>query len=232
MANYKTVPNQKVVKVNKEVCNKQNIYATINITAMEKAAQELAAGAFKLWVYFAKNQHGYEFALSSKEIEANFGIKIKQYNNAVDELIEKGYLVQQGESNSYLFMESAVIPKGNNENETLIPKGNNAVIPKSNNGVMPKSNNALLPKEIRNNTNTTLDNTIDNTDLELARGANSATARGAVAILEQIEIEGESAEILTAKEALKKYGLTACANRVATGKPNCFWISGELVRLV
>ncbi len=38
MANYKTVPNQKVVKVNKEVCNKQNIYATINITAMEKAA--------------------------------------------------------------------------------------------------------------------------------------------------------------------------------------------------
>jgi hypothetical protein len=159
-------------------------------------------------------------------------MKIKQYNNAIDELITQGYLVQQGESNSYLFMESGVIPKGNNENKTLMPKGNNAVIPKSNNGVMPKSNNALLPKEIRNNTNTTLDNTIDNTDLELARGANSATARGAVAILEQIEIEGESAQILTAKEALKKYGLTACANRVATGKPNCFWIGGELVRLV
>ncbi len=142
-------------------------------------------------------------------------------------------MVQQGESNSYLFMESAVIPKGNDEKDSVMPKSNNAVIPKSNNAVMPKSNNALLPKEIRNNTNTTLDNTIDNTDLELLPcGSNSATARGAVAILEQIEIEGESAQILTAKEAIKKYGLTACANRVATGKPNCFWISGELVRLV
>lgn len=31
MANYKTVPNQKTVRVKKEVCNKDNLYAAINL---------------------------------------------------------------------------------------------------------------------------------------------------------------------------------------------------------
>ena len=117
MANYKTVPNQKVVEVNKEVCNKQNLYATINLDAMGQAAQALDAGAFKLWIYFAKNQNGFEFALSSKEVENNFGMKIKQYNNAIDTLIDKGYLVRQGDSNKYRFNEKAVITKSNNGEE-------------------------------------------------------------------------------------------------------------------
>lgn len=38
MSGYKTVPNQKVVKVNKEQCDKQHLYATINLQAMESAA--------------------------------------------------------------------------------------------------------------------------------------------------------------------------------------------------
>ena len=42
---------------------------------MEQAARVLKAGAFKLWVYFAKNQNGYEFALSSKDALETFGIK-------------------------------------------------------------------------------------------------------------------------------------------------------------
>jgi ferredoxin len=128
---------------------------------MEQAAQKLDAGAFKLWVYFAKNQNGYEFALSSSEVEKTFGMKIKQYNNAVKELIEKGYLVEIC-GNCYKFCESGVITKEDNGNNCVMPKSNNGVMPKSNNAVMPKSNNALLPLEIRNNINTTLDNTKDN----------------------------------------------------------------------
>lgn len=156
----KTVPNQKKVRVNKEVCNQANIYAAINIAAMEQAAQKLDAGAFKLWIYFAKNQNAYEFALSSSEVEKVFGMKIKQYSNAVKELIEKGYLVEQS-GNAYNFFEVAVMPKEDNEKESVMPKGNNAVMPKKDNGVMPKGNNALLPQRIRNNTNTTLHNTED-----------------------------------------------------------------------
>ena len=101
----KTVPNQKVVKINKELCNKQNLYATINIRAMEEAAQRLqSAAAFQLWIYFAKNQDSYTFALSSKDVENRFGMKIKQYNNAISKLIEKGYLQQQS-GNIYNFYE-------------------------------------------------------------------------------------------------------------------------------
>ena len=156
MANYKTVPNQKVVKVDK-VETKGKIFAQIEMDALQSAAQSLDAGAFKLWVYFAKNQKGFEFALSSKDVLDTFGMKIKQYNNAVDELIEKGYLVAQG-GNKYLFSEVAVKPKGNNEKESVMPKSNNAVI--------TKSNNQLFPLGIRNNTDITQNNTIDNTEGE------------------------------------------------------------------
>ena len=157
----KTVPNQKVVTVNKEFCDKNHKYAAINLNAMDKAAQELDAGAFKLWCYFAKNQNNYIFALSSKDTEKNFGIKIKQYNNAIETLIEKGYLTAAS-GNTYNFNEIAVMPLEDNENDVMT-KSNNDVMTKSNNDVMTKSNNALLPKDIRNNTNNTLNNTLDNT---------------------------------------------------------------------
>ena len=51
-----TVPNQKIVRIEKEPCGKGNLYAAINLKALEAAAQNLDAGAFKLWIYFAKNQ--------------------------------------------------------------------------------------------------------------------------------------------------------------------------------
>ena len=37
--------------------------------------------------------------------------------------------------------------------------------------------------------------------------------------------------VMSSQEALKKYGLAACANRVAAGISGCFWIDGELVKL-
>ena len=112
---------------------------------MECAARDLDAGAFKLWCYFAKNQNNYQFALSSADAEATMGIKIKQYNNAVKELIDKRYLVQSAiGSNIYDFYEVS-----------------KAVIPKGNNSVISKEDKALSPEDIRNNThNITIDNTM------------------------------------------------------------------------
>ena len=78
MAIVKTNPKQKVVKVYKQPTNnekKENYYAKINLNAMSAAACDLDAGAFKLWVYFAKNQQHYEFALSSTDAANNFGLK-------------------------------------------------------------------------------------------------------------------------------------------------------------
>lgn len=104
MSNYKTSPNQKTITVCKEDCNKQNYYATINLNALECAAIDLKSGAFKLWVYFAKNQNNYTFALSNKAVAEQFGIKKDQYDSAVKELIEKGYLIETAK-NIYQFKE-------------------------------------------------------------------------------------------------------------------------------
>lgn len=231
MANYKVVPNQKVVTVSKQKCDKQHLYATINLEAMEQAAQALDAGAFKLWVYFAKNQNGYEFALSSSAVQATFGMKIKQYNNAVDQLIEKGYLVVQS-GNQYAFNEKAVITKEDNEKNCVMPKGNNAVITKEDNGVMPKSNNELLPKGIRNNTYTTEDNTIDNKAQLFQPTAETTTYSQPQSAEEPIEINGIRAQTMTKEQAVLAYGLSACANRTSTAYNNCYWIGQHLVKLV
>lgn len=115
----------------------------MNLEALEKASQDLAGGAFKLWVYFAKNQNNYQFALSSADAEKTMGIKIKQYNNAVKELIDKKYLVPiDDKSNIYDFYEVS-----------------RAVIPSEDNPVILKGNNALSPESIRNITPITIDNT-------------------------------------------------------------------------
>lgn len=159
MSNYKTVPNQKVVKVSKAVCNnekKENYYARINLAAMDAAALNLDAGAFKLWIYFAKNQDNFEFALSSKAVESTFGMKIKQYNNAITKLTEAGYLVNT-KGNNYIFNEIPVISKGNND-----------VITKEDNAVNSKGNNQLLPKDIRNTTHTTNNTTKNITESSIS----------------------------------------------------------------
>ncbi len=115
------VANQKVVGVNKEPTDKNNIYACINMKALDGAALKLKKpSTFKLWLYFAKNQNGYEFELSAVAV-ANFcGITEKSYREAVKELIEKRYLIQRGDSNIYDFYE---VPK-----EIEVPKDKSKIV--------------------------------------------------------------------------------------------------------
>ena len=157
MANIKTVPNQKVVKINKEPCNKNNLYAAINLQAMEKAAIDLDAAGFKLWIYFAKNQCGYEFALSSKDVLDSFGMKRDQYNSAIEKLTKKGYLVKI-EGNKYTFNEVAVVGNCNNENLIQAP-----LQEKTTTALQEKTTTALMDFPTRNNIlNNTLNTTKDN----------------------------------------------------------------------
>lgn len=89
-----TVPNQKTITVQKEKCDKQNLYATYNLEAFQNAMIDLKGETFKLWCYLGKNQNGYEFALSKVDA-LNWGVGSKSsYDRAVKELIEKGYLVE------------------------------------------------------------------------------------------------------------------------------------------
>ena len=103
-----SVPNQKKIKINKEICDSSNLYATINLEALHAAMKDLTKiGAFKLWMYLSKNQDGYEFDLSCVDC-GTWGIKRDSYHGAVNELIDKGYLVKNNQ-NRYIFNEKKIV---------------------------------------------------------------------------------------------------------------------------
>lgn len=87
------VPNQKIIIINHHDYNPMDI---------QKAMISLNAGAFKLYMFFYI--HPIEtFPLSRNEIENNFGLKKKQYDNAIKELIDNHILIQVQSSNTYIF---------------------------------------------------------------------------------------------------------------------------------
>lgn len=64
-------------------------------------AKQLSAEAFKLWIYLYKEGTRLGcYYLRRKRVQEDFGIKKIQYDTAIKELIEKGYLVQHSEANS------------------------------------------------------------------------------------------------------------------------------------
>ena len=102
-----TVANQNIVEVHKEPCNKDNLYATINLNAMQLAMKDLTPVQFQVWLYFAKNQAGYVFAVSPAAALNEFGIKKDSFQKAVVVLKEKKYLVSNPAKgkNYFLFHE-------------------------------------------------------------------------------------------------------------------------------
>lgn len=181
------VPNQKHIVVSKAPCDVAHIYTMRNKESEAYASRTLGNAAYRMWTYLSSHQDGYGFDLSSAAVEKEYGIKIRQYNTGVAELIEKGFLKLLDDNNNYSFVEYPVITKCNNEkngkdgsvitkcnnvNETndenkdknpVITKCNNDVITKCDKGVITKCDNRLLQNVIRNNTNNTY-NTIDNTE--------------------------------------------------------------------
>ena len=104
-----TVPNQKVITVNKSICDKEHIYAQCNLKANKMALKELSANAYKLYMYFALNQDDYTFALSYVHVYSITGMSEKTYHRAVKELIDKGYLVkEEGKKNQYIFYDGKI----------------------------------------------------------------------------------------------------------------------------
>ena len=64
-------------------------------------AKQLSAEAFKLWIYLYKEGTRLGcYYLRRKRVQEDFGIKKTQYNTAIKELTERGYLVQHSEANS------------------------------------------------------------------------------------------------------------------------------------
>ena len=124
-----SVPNQKIVKLAARTKrDADHLYSMNNLDALQDAMQALNGSGLKLWLYMNKNQDDYRFELSRADC-AKWGIKKDSYYSAVDELIQKGFLVQDHYgSNLFWFHEKAVSekPKFFSESQTVAsekPKG-------------------------------------------------------------------------------------------------------------
>lgn len=107
----KRYANQRIVSINKDKCDKQNKYTVNNLAALDKAANTLVTkGGFKLYMYLAKNQDNYTFALSSKDFMNWSNLSIAAYRTAFNELVEEKYLIQNDDNDtSYSFYDTPQI---------------------------------------------------------------------------------------------------------------------------
>ena len=92
-------PNQRNITVNKQDCNKSNLYTMNNLSAIDQAAGRLISKAgFKLYIYIAKNQNKYNFNLSSKDF----------MKWAYCQRTAQGYLIKkQNTDNCYMFYDKS-----------------------------------------------------------------------------------------------------------------------------
>lgn len=101
----KLAPNQKVVTV---VKSKPKGYI-LDIEANKVARKKLSSDAYSLYMYFTLNVPGYTEALSMKYNIEISALSERTYYKAVNELIEKGYLVKTPHEQIkeyYMFLES------------------------------------------------------------------------------------------------------------------------------
>ena len=87
-----SVPNQKEVYIHKRKYTGN--FLQIGIDEMRLAQQQMTYCEFVLYLYLAGNADGFKLELSQQAFENATGYKKTAYHNAVNKLIELGYLTQ------------------------------------------------------------------------------------------------------------------------------------------
>lgn len=108
LVSIKVAPNQKVIEIHK-VNPKGYI---LDIQTNKTAMQELSPQAYMLYMHFVLNLPGYKEALSLKNITDSTTLSERTYYKAINELIEKGYLVKESNpdfKDFYGFYESVSV---------------------------------------------------------------------------------------------------------------------------
>ncbi len=157
-----SVPNQKIVQLARRTArDKNHLYAMMNLDALQAAMQTLNGSGLKLWLYLNKNQDNYRMELSRVDC-AKWGIKKDSYYSAVDELIKKGFLVQDHSgSNLFWFHEKAVSVEAISLSGNSNQKCQNSKKVSEN----PERNITNNTEIIQNNTNNTIDDDIAKGDI-------------------------------------------------------------------
>ncbi len=111
-----TYPNQRNIKINRERATAD--FLGIKNINWQAAARDLGAHALMLYLYFASNADGFMLALSPAAIRQAVGMPPSTYRDQFVKLIDKGYLIQRGNSNTFDFYET---PKRVTHTEKNIP---------------------------------------------------------------------------------------------------------------
>ena len=154
-----TVPNQKVVHVNRQKCDKN--FLQISKENWYAANKDLEPYGLQLYLYIAGNRDGFDFALSQEAAEREAGIKKTSYHKYVNLMIEKGYLVPRKEnSNVYDFYE---VPKRKEDKEAVSPCELKS-LPDGNDALRGRLVTSQGNKEIYNNTYNLIDKNINSAE--------------------------------------------------------------------
>lgn len=116
--------NQITYQVKKSYVNqKTDLFVMIQLDEYMNALNDLSGNAFKIWAYMAKNKADYTEELSRKYVMEKCNFKETAYKNGIDELKEKGYLIDDNihhnknlTTNFYLFCAS---PQKETENKDI-----------------------------------------------------------------------------------------------------------------
>ena len=96
-----TVPNQRIITIHRE--RAASDFLGIKNDNWQAAARDLGAHALMLYLYFASNANGFTLALSPAAIRQAVGMPPSTYRDQFVKLIDKGYLVQRKNSNTFDF---------------------------------------------------------------------------------------------------------------------------------
>ena len=112
-----TVSNQRLVTIHRERATTD--FLGIKNCHWQAAARDLGAHAPMLYLYFASNANGFTIALSPAAIRQAVGMPTSTYRDQFVKLIDKGYLVQRGNGNTYDFYEVPRRVTYSTENDTI-----------------------------------------------------------------------------------------------------------------
>ena len=99
-----TVANQRLIAIHRTRATSD--FLGIKNSHWQAAARDLGAHALMLYLYSASNANGFMLALSPAAIRQAVGMPSSTYRDQFIKLIDKGYLVQRGDSNTYDFYET------------------------------------------------------------------------------------------------------------------------------
>ena len=84
--------NQRTVTIHKPLYEKN--FVQVDIDEWQEAFDTLTKSSFGLYLYCCGNQNGYKLELSSAAVQNALRISDSSYRRAVEELLEKGYFIQ------------------------------------------------------------------------------------------------------------------------------------------